>query len=187
MTTKKAKLERTRVLLDRQPAGVPFSAEVVNRLNSYTGWDAIGARKVFNAAFPSDNRCVEITLPDGTYAVWSWRKAIAGYDPAKNVDQAMRSAIAPYLFAFMKQAEAACAMCGSVEDLTVDHASVPFSVIAAEFKKAWPGIDTLIVNTCTGAGWQLEGHLLENWVKHHNDRATYQVLCRSCNASKGTN
>jgi hypothetical protein len=62
---------------------------------------------------------------------------------------------------------------------------VPFSVLATTFLLNNPYLE--ILNDNSGTGWVIKDKsMLELWQNFHKEQATYQILCRSCNATKGT-
>ena len=70
------------------------------------------------------------------------------------------------------------------KDLTVDHRYIPFVMIAKSFIDTEPNIE--ITNDNKGIGWVIKDpNILKAWQHFHEERANYQILCRSCNSTKG--
>ena len=111
----------------------------------------------------------------------------------RDVTQAMRSAICDQIFTYKNlnvlHGSATCKLCllacGSGTDrvIHVDHATIPFNHILEQFcvrnvielSKIELGSNYLIK----------DGELMMKWKSHHEEMATYQILCRSCNTAKG--
>lgn len=179
---KTARLEKIRSILDCYPMGVCFAPEDVEALNNLTGWTFKYFKKVVNPRTPNETRCLAVSNDGVNYEVWSWRKAVT---PVDNKTPALRSAIQYQLEAFLKSWLPICVNCGSVHDLTVDHKNKPFSLLATTFLLNNPNLE--ITNDNSGSGWVIkDADMLEAWKKFHEEKATYQILCRSCNAQKGT-
>ena len=179
---KAQRLEKIRSILDCYALETVFAPNDTEELNDLTGWEFTHFKKVLNPRTPAETRCLAVSNDGVTYEVWSWRKAIA---PVDNKTPALRSAIQPQLDAFMKGWVPICISCGDTRDLTVDHRHVPFSLLATTFLLNNPNLE--ITNDNSGTGWAIkDASMLELWQNFHSERATYQILCRSCNAKKGT-
>lgn len=109
---------------------------------------------------------------------WSWVKSIDGYSHEKNIMQAMRSA--SRLGTFRSVALERCNNCGSLDNLSVDHKTIPFVAITSQYVElhGQPNI------VHTGNAWELVN--VSQFLTFHDSLADYQVLCRSCNSSKGS-
>jgi 5-methylcytosine-specific restriction endonuclease McrA len=178
---KTQRLERIRGILDNYAINVVFAPEDVESLNNLTGWSFTHFKKVINPRTPSETRCLAVSNDGTSYEVWSWRKAVT---PVDNKTPALRSAIQYQLDKFMKEWAPVCVSCGKTKDLTVDHRNVPFSLLATTFLVNNPNLE--INNDNSGNGWVIKDtSMLELWQNFHAERATYQILCRSCNATKG--
>lgn len=78
-----------------------------------------------------------------------------------------------------------CTHCGSNEYLQVDHIAPSFKEIQTSFLEKHPEIE--IMKNVSLKRWVFKDKTIKNeWETHHDNLATYQWLCRSCNASKGT-
>lgn len=184
---KEERKEAMRALIDRQRYDHTFNRADAATVNTLTGWCFSQYRRVRNPTWKTDTRCVAHSKDDGeTWEIWSWNKAIDNRVKFYDLQQAMRDAIGSQIRRYAASAENKCAACESQEFLTVDHKDKPFIVFVRDFLKANPKILDAISNDATGAGWYIEdAELKEKWVLYHKVNATYQVLCRSCNAKKG--
>lgn len=194
--TKKARLDRVREIIDNYPLDVPFSAADTEEIAELTQTNVSLAIRRRNPGFPKDTRHLHVVAYDWAEpGQWSWRKAIE-FDVDRSPEEsraarerqnylrALRFAIRPDLRDFLDaQWPSECCACGGREDLTADHAGRPFISIALEFLgnkgridlRPVPGNNDLIACADVEA----------EWIAFHAARATYAVLCRSCNASKG--
>lgn len=177
--TKTARKADARGIIERNPLHAPFDAHDTSRLNAILGTDFRTFARKPNQEYPADTAHLHA---DG--AAFSWNKAISPESPRTTVYKGLRAAIAPLMRDFMCETEADCVKCGSQSDLTVDHTPA-FKVIADAFL-AEHG-DPQLENLGIGGGWRLKDADTEAaWVAFHQSRVTLlQVLCRSCNASKG--
>jgi 5-methylcytosine-specific restriction endonuclease McrA len=194
--TKKSLVERARLIIDRNQLDVPFSAEDVAEFADVTGTHIRFAVRRRNPAFPKDPRHVHVIAYDWTSPQeWSWVKAInisRDRDPEdalrmrrhQREQQALRYCIAKDLREFLdSQWPAECAACGSTDHLTADHAGTPFIHIAREFISLLGPIELL---DTPGMGATIaDANMEATWIAFHASRASYSVLCRSCNSKKG--
>ena len=179
---KTQRIEKIREVLDKYPLEMVFALDDTQSINNLTGWSFTHFKKVLNPRTPSETRCLAVSNDGVNYEVWSWRKAVT---PVDNKTPALRSAIQYQLDRFIKEWAPVCVHCGSTKDLTVDHRNVPFSLLATTFIVNNPKLE--ITNDNSGTGWVIkDAGMLELWQNFHAERATYQILCRSCNATKGT-
>lgn len=99
---------------------------------------------------------------------------------------AMRYAVRDQIRNYRNDASKECAECGTSHNLTVDHMDIPFSVLCDDFIRTNPKIRTSIRSNSDGCGWFIcDKDILDTWRKTHAARATFQILCLSCNSSKG--
>jgi hypothetical protein len=179
---KTQRLEKIRSILDCYTFETVFAPDDTEAINTLTGWTFSHFKKVINPRTPNETRCLAVSNDGANYEVWSWRKAVT---PVNNKTLALRSAIQHQLDAFLKESAPICISCGSTKDLTTDHRNVPFSVLATTFLLNNPYLE--ILNDNSGTGWVIKDKsMLELWQNFHKEQATYQILCRSCNATKGT-
>lgn len=185
--TKTARIEQAREIIDRNVLDVPFSETDLQEFVNVTGMQHItGAIRRINPTYPrADPRHVRFII-DGVETAASWRKAIEGKNPKADLQRALRVAVAPCLREFKDDTEEqGCANCGSTENLQVDHVWPPFQTISEEFIAHKLG-QIELKNEENGIGWVIADIDVETeWIAFHAARAQYQILCRSCNASKG--
>lgn len=185
--TKKARIEKARAIIDRNVLDLPFSAEDLAEFIEITGMKHItGAIRRVNPTYPnSDPRHVRV-IKDGVEEAQSWVNSIRGKKPNAHLQQALRIAINPCTKAFKETVkDQNCAHCGSDDYLQVDHVDPPFQAILEAFIEHKDGRIEL-KNEVNGIGWEMADMDVEaEWVAFHASRAKYQILCRSCNASKG--
>ena len=178
--------KQTQKLIDAQVVDVLFSASDVAKLNALTGWSVVAAKRVRNLHHPKDTRALAVSHDEDTFEVWSWNKAIEGYNHSTNVIRALRSAIKEQTDQYAASNPAVCAICGSDKNTSVDHKSRSFSKIAHEFSLKNPRLDCSVSNDGVGFGWQLACQAtLDAWLAYHKENADYQILCIPCNSKKG--
>lgn len=141
-------------------------------------------RHVPNPTFPSDIRYLETSQNGVAWTSFSWNKAIDRPDPKQRILTAMRKAVwNGKRMDYWVNNEKVCAVCSSTENPCVDHNKTPFIEIAnlyiATFGVAEP-IDGL-----PGEGPVMQDLDRLQWVEFHDLMADFQMLCRSCNSSKG--
>ena len=99
---------------------------------------------------------------------------------------AMRKAIYPHTYEYkMNCKNDVCCFCGSSNNLAVDHI-YPFSKLQKEFIKTMPAPTTFDNDSIGTIIFSDADKLFESeWIKYHNSKATYQILCTTCNSKKG--
>lgn len=191
-----SKLERVRRIIDRYPLGEKFSESDMSDLADLSDTELRSVVRVENPTFPNDQRHLHVIAYDWLVAQqWSWRTAVQiahSRDPeearANRARQklmfALRFAAKPDMDDFRDaQFPSECAGCGSQRDLTTDHVKPPFIAIATEFLNLCPSFE---LRTVQGCGDLIASKSIEaDWIAFHASRAIYQLLCRSCNSSKG--
>lgn len=108
----------------------------------------------------------------------------------KRLTSAMRNAVRRQAMGWKRiQGRAiCCARCKSSSHLHVDHLCPPFIEIQTSFLA---GRDDVPVNfdmcskTCVSKFRKEDATFKRHWQRYHKARATYQLLCRTCNAQKG--
>lgn len=175
--TKRQRKSEVRAIIYGYDIGQTFSAKDVLRMSELCGYEFGEISRI--PAFAGSGGRIEVTHGDYR-GPWSWIKSIDGYDERVNLLQAMRSASRVGTFANVVLQ--GCAVCGSTEDLTVDHKTVAFSVIATRFieKHGSPKLRN------SERGWELCDSDGSRFLVFHDEIADYQVLCRSCNSKKGS-
>lgn len=193
--TLESKRVEAQTIIDRYPQDVAFSPEDRARLSELTGTELRYCVKRANPLFSGDKRHLYVLAYDWQIPEqWSWNNALRfahSDDPAaaKQKHQfqkyllALRYAIRSDLQSFlMMERDTPCA-CGSLNDLTADHASPPFISIAEAFLAEHPVLE---LRQLKGVSDVLADRAIESeWIAFHRARATFQVLCRRCNSSKG--
>jgi hypothetical protein len=194
--TVQSRIDRVREIIDSYPRNKPFSKAHCAELSELSNTEIRFAVKRRNPMFPKDERHLHVTAGDWPEPQqWSWREAIrvAG---ARNPEAAranrkrqklmfaLRYAVKPDMDDFRAAAEPrACRVCWFAEDLSTDHIKPPFLEIATAFLERYPDIELREVQGCGDliASVDIEAE----WIAFHAARATYQLLCRSCNSRKG--
>lgn len=104
--------------------------------------------------------------------------------------EAMRAAIASQIHSFSNSCEnSVCVECSSEENICVDHKTTSFIDLKNTF------INNLKVSVPTEFyrnkfsihEFLPDSDFSYDWQEYHHDNADFQLLCRSCNSSKGKN
>jgi 5-methylcytosine-specific restriction endonuclease McrA len=191
-----SKLERAREIIDCYAIDQPFEHCHVDEIADLSGTLLRALYRKRNPLYPKDPRHVHALAYDWLEPEqWSWRGAIQ-IAHARNPEEAraarerqkillaLRYAVKPDMEDFRdSQLPYECAVCGSIADLSTDHKKPPFSLIAGEFLKDRPVIDLRDVQGHSGVISDVD--IEADWIAFHAARAVYQLLCRSCNSSKG--
>jgi len=183
---KDTKANRKKIMqefLDTMPLKTWFDDKAVEIVNGLTGWNYKRYQKRLMVGTSSSRNIWCGDREDFP----SWNKAIVAkpVDAKRRQDvaQACRAAIAP-LMSEIRQFAEECECCSNTDNLQVDHKTIPFNTLFEEWFEQNPNVDT-------GTGLKQIGHNLikqeefDSWIEYHDARADYQILCRSCNASKG--
>ena len=184
--TIKLRREMMREIIDSQPFNVDFPPELLDVVNALLHTDLIRIQRRKNPEWPNDQRHIWATPvcdPD-YFGAWGWNDSISPKPELRTIKLAMRKVIQPDLKAFRDVVATQCEQCGTTDDLTTDHV-LPFDYLAQSFlnKYGWPKIK----DGKPGEGKVLaDPQVIEQWVAFHTTNALYQILCRSCNSSKGT-
>lgn len=179
--TQKDKLAKMRAIIDANMFGKPFNKEHLQIAGALCGFTFLSITRMPCPGYPNNTRHLIVHTECGIDGPFSWSKAIRGAKDKERYDDALRKAVRDDLATVFHDAEPKeCACCGVTTHLTVDHFDPPFSVIAKEYLES---SDVKLVTKKSCAGWHLADP--EPWIKYHASRSTYQLLCRSCNASKG--
>lgn len=187
---KKYRIERCREVIDRNRIDVFFGREDLEEFRIVTGMAHIeGAVKRQNRMYPSsDDRHVHI-IAHGKEECRSWRKEINGESKEQETKKALRGLIRGDLSDFMSSIVfQECVKCGAVDDLTVDHISPSFDDIVKAFFASEGGYNNIQIESkkCGEGPVPVDPEIEERWIAFHRKRAEYQILCRSCNAKKGS-
>lgn len=193
--TQKAALQKARELIDRYGRDIEFLPCDLTMLSELTGTPIFFAIKRKNPSWASDRRHLHIKAGADTEAhQWSWRRAVEIHHARApeerklvwkrfKVLRALRQSIQPDLANFRNaQVNPRCYECGGIDDLTTDHIA-PFHGIAMTFMFVHPA---LALKEIPGRSDGLSDPLIEaEWIEFHRREATYQLLCRKHNSSKG--
>lgn len=194
--TLQAKIAMARQIIDRYEIGRAFGEADLQQLADLTDTELRYAVRRKNPTFPNDPRHIHIIGYDWLMPQeWSWRSAIQiahsrdrdeglANRARQRVMFALRFAVKADMADFRSACDPSeCALCGSPDDLTTDHVKPPFIAIAKEFLQLYPAID---LRPMPGCGALIASVDIEaEWIAFHAARAVYQLLCRSCNSSKG--
>lgn len=182
-TTKKARRERARALIDANAIDEPFSEQDTALMNELLGVQFAGYVRRINPDYPTDPRHLH-ALDGDQWGAFSWNKAISPISAEQNVKRVMREIVREDMRDFLSTQDPFCAHCGASDDLTVDH-TPPFDEIANEFIRQF-GLPELAAAPSGVGNVFADENIEAEWILFHAARATYlQVLCRLCNSSKG--
>lgn len=184
--TKKWRKEQAQLIIDRNVLEVPFSSADASEFSEVCQHDIEGAVRKVNPQFPSDPRHLHM-LVDDQWQPYSWNKLISALTPEQEVKRVMRFAIRDDLADFRMSVDPqACEQCGSTEYLTTDHMLEPFDNIANDFI-AESGLPKICKSPCANMVVSIFADMNQeaDFIAYHASRATYQLLCRSCNSRKG--
>lgn len=184
--SKKARKEAARALIDSIPLYAPWPDAAIRALEDLCGQPTGTLARVTrreNEDFPGDRRHLWVTqaaAPDA-WASWSWVKRIDEPSEHTVLSKAARNGVLSTV-RDVTLADA-CARCGGREYLQVDHHGTAFDDLLRGFiaLEGMPEYDDF----GTGGGRVFAQPWLAKWRAYHDERAHYQTLCRSCNASKG--
>jgi hypothetical protein len=189
--TLKAKKARCQKLIDGVPFGRDFTDAELAEFKEITGADILAARHARNQTNPSDKRHVRVQYPDGSWDGLSWNRCIYGTNPRTELHKVLRGEIDPDIADYRSAADIRVCpnprgnpRCNGSDYLQVDHADRPFDSIAAEFVALFGPID-VAKGPPGGVDIIRDRGVAAEWIEFHATHATYQILCRSCNASKG--
>ena len=184
--TKKFRMEKAREIIDRNEIDVPFPDDDVEEFAAICQHPITAAVRRRNPEFPNDYRHLHTEI-EGVWAARSWRKLITPLTPEQQAKTIMRSIVKEDMKEYLSSASPQeCMNCESLDDLTVDHVHPPFDDIALEFFGIY-GIPEIEIpdDNFRVLDRFADPNLEAYWIAFHASRATYQILCRSCNASKG--
>lgn len=188
---KKALLGECQRVIDATPFGQEMTEADAAVMRLMTGWDYQHIRHMYNPKYFSDKRYIEVQYECGKWITHSWNKTIKPTTEWQDLQKAMREAVVPYAMSdYRKAAEPVCCHCGAVHDLSVDHKSKSFDEIMQTFvglyKETHDGEWPAIMDGEMSQGRVLaDEQVLADWIAYHDGVADFQILCRSCNASKG--
>lgn len=182
--SKKDRKMRCSQIITSYDVDVFFAPFDVDELNKLLGSQFKNAMRRINQTYKNDPAHLWVLYDVGDWMPVSWNNLISPKSDRQKRHKAMRFAIQCDMDDLRDTLGAECETCGSHEYLQVDHLAPPFMQIADEFIAKYGEFE--IINNDDGAGWVFHNQDLEaKWVAFHASRATFQVLCRSCNAAKG--
>ena len=177
--TKKWREEKIREILDSHEFYKPFNDEVLGVVNEVLGTKFYAAKRT---PYHPHHRNMQVQHYQGEdFGDWSWKKTIRPPSEIKDAFDVMRKAIQHELDEYRHRSSPECVKCGSSENPTVDHKTIPFIQIAQAYIEQF-GLPERY-HGGNGAGWLLAEP--DMWIDFHWEMADYQILCRSCNSAKG--
>ena len=187
---KAALINECRRIIDATPFGEEMTAGNAAVLRLLTGWHYTRIRHMPNLKHPTDKRYIEVLQDNGEWITHSWRKTIVPTTEWQDLQKAMREAVAEHgMKKYRESAEKVCCYCGALSDLGVDHKSKSFDEIMQTFVTGYAtehGAYPAIKDGAMGQGRELvDPVVLAQWIAYHDGAADFQILCRSCNSSKG--
>lgn len=182
--TKKRRLELAREIIDRNTMFVPFSKEDLAEFSAVCGTEIHYAEKRRNPEFKKDTRHVYMMIEGRDLEAVSWKKLIVGTSKEIDAKKAMRRTIALDMNRFKRDKELVCEVCKSIEYPTVDHIEPSFDWIAQEFIRTH-GLPEIGAMPDRSGNHIVNRDVKWQWINFHKMHAKYQILCRSCNSSKG--
>ena len=182
--TKKYRKMRCSEIIRSYDVATYFTPYDLDELNFLLGSHFLFAMRRINETYPSDPAHLWVKYDVGDMMPVSWNNLIYPKSERQKRHNAMRFAIADDIADIRGTMGAECEACQAMDHLQVDHLVPPFMQIADEFIAQHGEFE--IINNDDGAGWVFADEAQEAlWIVYHASRATYQILCRSCNASKG--
>ena len=187
--TKKYKEDKAREIVYGYNIGDVFSREHTDLFSEFSGvtFDWIKRVEPYGS-FNKDAanlacKCDAWNKDGGTF---SWIKAVRqtrdnNYEYSVEIET-LREIIRFHMKSWRLKQEQKCSKCGSEDNPQVDHKTIPFSKLVKDFKELHGDLNCYKINPNEPL-WTTD--LKEEWLSYHNTHADYQILCRSCNASKG--
>ena len=138
------------------------------------------------------NHSIQLQVcPKMRWVTVSWHACAEGHEnlqPPCALSGAMRQAVYRQILAWKRsQTTKACVLCQSKRNLQVDHDPQPFVVLKDMFLrecKLVPPTQFRYDRRTHGPALH-SGLFMKEWQHFHASQASYQFLCRSCNAKKG--
>jgi hypothetical protein len=202
--TKKAVVDYTRNIINSKGLGnivkedeqFKFFSDLLQNHSEYIQKSGVGVESFViqsNFLYPQHFE-MRLIRTDNTTETFSW-KHCCEFKPRpalENLTKAMREAVSDTIKAFRKTQDMRCMICEYKslypKDFAVDHHKIPFQVLRDDFIK----ITTISIPTVLGRKdltnetiFNQDEILFRNeWKKYHDDKATFQMLCNSCNSKK---
>ena len=205
--TKKAVVDYTRNIIsakgfsniEKDDKQFMFFSDLLKNHSEYIQKSGIGVESFViqpNFLYPQHFE-MRLIRTDNTTDTFSWKHCceFKSRPALENLTKAMREAISETTKAFRKTQVMKCMICDcnslDPQDFAVDHHKIPFQVLRDEFIK----ITKISIPTVLGKKHLTnetifnEDEILfrDEWKKYHDDKATFQMLCNSCNSKKSNN
>ena len=119
---------------------------------------------------------------NGVYDPIGYNKSITQNVTTSNarMKKFARDLIVPQILSARDGLGKCCVLCEVRDNLEIDHYPRLFSELFKEFNKEYGGID-LSFNDLLMVHEELTPTQGKNWVKYHQERAGYRLLCGKCN------
>lgn len=146
------------------------------------------------------NKSVQLQIKTRTprWFTISWRKCAhrkkrqvrkdALTDEERNLTSAMRQSVRYQSKRWRRcTTERACSLCGSSQNLQVDHKSPTFHHIKQSFlskQDRVPSVFGFQRSSCVPVFLKGDSYFKRKWQQFHHDHAEFRLLCRSCNCSR---
>lgn len=184
--TKKQRHEKAEAIIDQYSIGEKFNDQHHEEFEDLTGVAFNWIQRVPAKPGHAPARHLACSCPewDNHVGTFSWQDAVKRFKEPQlkqlHINRAMRKAVQRDQKAWLLKQEKVCAACLSTENAQADHKDIPFIKIQSSFADQFGEPE---VYYDPKLAWKIKNE--QQWIEYHNSVATYQVLCRSCNASKG--
>lgn len=163
-----------------------FTSLVTFKLNEKVS--TITTFNLFKTPQTKDTIHLKVIYNNGESKIVSWCDCSRQSHSKDNyLNEAMRCAITEHMHDYKKKSPTLkCAFCKSTSNPQVDHI-IPFFKIKTDFLMGFKDVpDSFDKNEFAARIFKVDDLEFElEWVKYHNSKATYQILCRTCNIKKG--
>lgn len=126
-------------------------------------------------------------LEDRTRDTISWNKCLTGKEVTTEhlLTRAMRTSVDNQLRTYKYMQTEGCVLCGSNENPTADHYPVKFRDIKQEFLATHTTPSVFTKNSASQDCFRKEDNEFETaWKEFHQEKATYRILCYTCNVKE---
>jgi hypothetical protein len=191
--TKKDRKAIVGQLIRRYPTGVLFEKHDVETLNTLLDRSFDFYERRVNKDFPNDDAHLW-ACKDNIWDSISWNKAISPRSSLQVIKKAMRMSVytdTKDIREILLEVAPVCAndsdQCNYDFPLELDHKDTSFDHIASRWLRVNGEPEIVQREENKGAGWFFKDQAVEaDWIAYHAYQANYQLLCKSCNASKGS-
>jgi len=189
-TQKEAK-EYIRNMMDKQPLGIVEKSFFIWLIDYHPDKERKIGCGIKNIEISLDfygKKLINIIRMDNTRDTISWITCATG-KTTDNLIPSMREAIDPQIDYFRKMSinnkTYFCKYCKGIEKLHIDHI-IPFKDLQNDFirNKKIPTSFLKCPNTLRPI--LKESEFKKEWISYHFEKARLQVLCQTCNLSKGS-